>query len=380
MSGTTSATPRRILLLSVSAGAGHVRAAEAILAAAAVDPAISATHLDAMNFVPWWFRKFYTDGYIGLVNRWPTIWKIVYAASDRSNPDGWAHRIRRFIERRCTRALRREIVAFAPDAIICTHFMPAEIVAREIRDGKVRCPLWVQITDFDLHRMWVQRGVKGYFAGNDEVAFRLQAYGVPADAMRVTGIPVMPAFASAIDRTACAQEIGADPSRLTVLLMAGGAGLGALDEVAQTLLDMGSEFQLIVMAGKNAAALAKLRALAPAYRGRLFAQGFTRQPERLMACADLAITKPGGLSTSECLAMGLPMIFNSAVPGQEERNADYLLAEGVAVKGMDSLALAYQTRRLLSNPELLAAMRVRCRTLNRANASKAVLATVLANP
>jgi len=380
MNDPATATPRRILLLSVSAGAGHVRAAEAILAAAAADAAISATHLDVMNFVPRWFRKFYTDGYIGLVNRSPSLWKMLYAASDRSNPDGWAHRIRRFIERRCTRALRREIATFAPDAIICTHFMPAEIVARDIRNGKVRAPLWVQITDFDLHRMWVQRGVKGYFAGNDEVAFRLQAHGVPADAMRVTGIPVMPAFAASLDRASCAQDIGADPARLTVLLMAGGAGLGALDEVARTLLETAAEFQLIVMAGRNAAALARLQALAPAFPGRLFAHGFTRQPERLMACADLAITKPGGLSTSECLAMGLPMIFNSAVPGQEERNADYLLAEGVAVKAMDSLALAYQTRRLLSSPELLAVMRVRCRALNRASASAAVLEAVLANP
>lgn len=97
-----------------------------------------------------------------------------------------------------------------------------------------------------------------------------------------------------------------------------------------------------------------------------------------MACADLVITKPGGLTTSECMAMGLPMIVNSPIPGQEERNADYLLEQGVALKAFDGVTLEYRVRRLLDQPALLAAMRERSRALGRPEAAQRVLARVLA--
>jgi processive 1,2-diacylglycerol beta-glucosyltransferase len=133
------------------------------------------------------------------------------------------------------------------------------------------------------------------------------------------------------------------------------------------------------MAGKNAAALAALQTLAQTYPGRLVPQGFTDKVERLMACADLVITKPGGLTSSECLAMGLPMIVNSPIPGQEERNADFLLEQGVALKAFDSITLEYRVDYLLAHPEKLADMRRNAQALGRPAAAKQVLAAVMAN-
>ena len=146
----------------------------------------------------------------------------------------------------------------------------------------------------------------------------------------------------------------------------------------QRLLPLDERFQLIVLAGKNAQALAALEQLALRYPGRLLAQGFTNQVERLMACADLVITKPGGLTTSECLAMGLPMIVNSPIPGQEERNADYLLEQGVALKAFDGVTLEYRVRQLLQDAERLAGMAHKARALGRPDAASQVLARVLA--
>ena len=111
------------------------------------------------------------------------------------------------------------------------------------------------MTDFDLHRMWVHAGITGYFAGNEEVAYRLRDKGIPAHAIHVTGIPIMPEFGQALDRIRCARELGIDPDRTTLLLMGGGAGLGQLDQVAERLMNLSLDFQLIVMAGKNIATL-----------------------------------------------------------------------------------------------------------------------------
>jgi processive 1,2-diacylglycerol beta-glucosyltransferase len=369
---------KKILLLSVSAGAGHMRAAEAIRAAALQShPDVQVTHLDAMDYVTAAFKKLYTDFYIKLVNKAPTLWGYLYSHTNDAQPDSLMEQLRRKLERMNARALRQAIKDFQPDAIVCTHFLPAEMLSRLIRKGDLHCPVWVQVTDFDLHRLWVQDGMAGYFAANDEVAFRMRAQGIATSRIHVTGIPIMPAFGQALDRNQCAKEFGLDAQRTTLLLMGGGAGLGSLDAVAAGLLALDGNFQLIAMAGKNAQALAALQALALRYPGRLLAQGFTNQVERLMACADVVITKPGGLTSSECLAMGLPMIVNAPIPGQEERNADFLLEQGVALKAMDDVTLQYRVQYLLHNPAKLAEMCTKARALGRPGAAQQVVETVL---
>ncbi len=371
--------PKKILLLSVSAGAGHVRAAEAIRAFGVLrDEPIDIAHIDVMSTVSIAFRKLYTDLYIQLVNNLPTAWGYLYRFSNDATPDKFAERFRRLVERVNTRALRKEIQLRAPDAIICTHFLPAEMLANSIKKGDLHCPVWVQVTDFDLHRLWVHQGMAGYFAANDEVAFRMRACGIAANTIHVTGIPIMPAFSRALSRETCALAMGLNPHLPTILLMGGGAGLGSLDKVAEQLLAIPAEFQLLVLAGSNVEALAALQTRAKNAPDRLFPHGFTKEVERLMICADLVITKPGGLTSSECLAMGLPMIVNSPIPGQEERNADFLLEEGVALKAFDAVTLAYRVGRLLKDPQKLAAMRRNARALGKPNAAKNVIDIVMA--
>jgi len=367
---------KTILVLSVPAGAGHTRAADAIHACALPSGA-SAIHLDALAYATPRLRKVYTDVYLWLVRRAPWLWSQVYRLSDRAAPQGRLHRLRRWIERRDCRRLVREIAALRPDAIVCTHFQPAEILSRQIAAGALDCPVWVQVTDFDLHRMWIHPHIAGYFAASDEVAFRMRAQGVPADAIHVTGIPIMPAFARPPERAGCARELGLDPALTTLLLMGGGAGLGGLCAVARRLLAIPGNFQLIVLAGKNAAELAALRTLAAAYPGRLAALGHTDRVERPMACADLAITKPGGITSAECLALGLPMIVHAPIPGQEERNANFLLEHGAALKAFDLPSLEYRIRYLMAHPARLAEMRARARALGRPRAAMQVLETIL---
>lgn len=371
---------KKILLLSVSAGAGHQRAAEAIRSAALLkDSQFDVLHLDAMEFVTAGFRKIYTDFYIKLVNKAPALWGYLYHASNEAQSDSTTEKLRRALERLNARSLLKAIEEFQADAIICTHFLPAEMLSREIRKQRLHCPVWVQVTDFDLHRMWVHEHMAGYFAASEEVADRMLENGIPAEKIHVTGIPIMPAFQQKLERASCAPEFGLQAEHTTILLMGGGAGLGGLDQVAARLLSQQPDFQLIALAGKNAAALQALQTLALRYPGRLFPQGFTKQVERLMACSDLVITKPGGLTTSECLALGLPMIVNSPIPGQEERNADFLLEQGVALKAYDDISLAYRVKHLLNDTAKLSAMRSRAKALGKPDAAARVLATVIAD-
>jgi processive 1,2-diacylglycerol beta-glucosyltransferase len=138
-----------------------------------------------------------------------------------------------------------------------------------------------------------------------------------------------------------------------------------------------SAFQLIVLAGKNIPTLLALQALAKRYPDRLFPVGFSSQVERLMTCSDLIITKPGGLTTSECLALGLPMIVNAPIPGQEERNADYVMEQGAAIKAIDSLALEFRLRALIEQPQKLDQMREQAARLGRPHAAQYVFDCVI---
>ena len=369
---------KTLVVLSVSAGAGHIRAAEALKATAErAYPDLHTIHIDVMDLVPDHFRKLYADSYIHVVKHHPALWGYLYRLADRQKVDSTLNQMRSAIERLNTRKLGKTLKKLKPDYVICTHFLPAGLLARRIKKGKFNTPVWVLDTDFDIHKMWIYEGMEGYFAASEEVAWRMHDRGVPFERIYMTGIPIMPAFHQPLDRVTCAQEIGINPQKITFLLMSGGAGLGGIDALAERLLHLPGDFQMIALAGKNEALLKSLNKLAASYPRRLFPFGFTMTIERLMAASDLAITKPGGLTTSECLAMNLPMIVVSPIPGQEERNADYLLEHGVALKAYDVAGLEYRVKCLLEHPQRLEDMRRRMQQIGKPHAAHDILRIVL---
>jgi processive 1,2-diacylglycerol beta-glucosyltransferase len=369
---------QRIAVFSVSAGSGHVRAAQALKAAADLwYPETEVVHIDLMEYVPSLFRTIYTETYIKMIEQHPALWGYLYDRTDREKIDSSLSRFRSTIETLNTRKLKTVLKDIAPDHVICTHFLPAQLLSRRIRKGKFEKSVWVQVTDFDLHALWIHDGIRGYFAAHDELAWRMSERGIPADHVHVTGIPIMPSFSDKLTRVDCSRELGLDPARKTVMLMSGGAGLGDSFKLAELLLKQDGDFQIVALAGKNEKQLKKLKSLAEKYPGRIVPTGFISTIERVMAASDLIITKPGGLTSAECLAMGLPMIIVSPIPGQEERNADYLLEQGVALKACDANAVAWRLKLLLNDPGLLDVMSEKARRIGRPDSSRLVLDHVL---
>ena len=368
-------------MLSVSAGAGHVRAADAVVkAASTAKPPLIATHLDLLTLVPKDFRKLYGEQYIRLVEKLPQLWSYLYSTTDRPSRDSLIGKLKRAAEKLNTRKLNAEIERFAPDVILCTHFLPAELLSRQKSKGRSLPPLWVQVTDFDVHALWVHSHVDRYCVANEEVAFRLADRGVPRERITVTGIPVMPQFSAPLDRAICAGELGLKPETFTVLMMAGGAGVGGLDTLAERVLRLPDPPQLVALAGRNAELLQRLKALARQHPGKLFPLGFTTTVERVMTAADLVVTKPGGLSVSECLAKQRPMLLVSPIPGQEERNADYLLESGAAIKAVDGATLVFKLANLMAEPARLAAMSAAAARIGRPGAAADVVALISSSP
>ncbi len=370
---------KTLAIISVSAGTGHVRAAESLKETAeSLYPDVTTVHVDVMEMVSNLFRKLYAGSYIKIIDRHPALWGYLYEKTDKlKNEPSPVDRLRLSIERLNLRKLKTWLKETRPEHIICTHFLPAHLLSRMILKGKYSRPVWLQVTDYDIHALWVIKNITGYFAASEEVTWRMIDRGLEPDRIHVTGIPVMPAFTRPLSRKDCAAQLGVNPEKMTILMMSGGSGVGGMYKVSERVLKVNGDFQLIVLTGKNERLLKDLNELASKYKGRLFPLGFTNSVERVMAVCDLAIIKPGGLSTAECLVMGLPMLLISTVPGQEERNATYLLENGAALKAYDAAGLEYRLYTLLKDRNLLHRMHENVIGLARPDAAQNVIRTVM---
>jgi processive 1,2-diacylglycerol beta-glucosyltransferase len=364
----------RLLVLSASAGAGHTRAGEALAAAArTADPAADVRHEDTLDLAESLYKKAYAGSFLQMVNHAPGLWGHFYQASDRPASERRAReKLVRFFDRLEFKRFRRFLSDFAPDAVLATHFLPCQVLAPYRRRGRYAFPLGVAVTDFDVHAFWVQPTADRYFVGSEELAFRLAVRGIEARRITSTGIPIDPGFARPRDRSALRRSLGISPGTPAVLVMGGGAGVGSLGEAVRTVLGCG-RVHVLAVAGRNAALQRSLEAMRVPPEALLSVFGFVETIGDLMAAADLAVTKSGGLTTAECLAMGLPMVVRDPIPGQEERNCDFVLEAGAAVKAEGLDALAYKVNRVFADPARLLQMRQAARAAGRPDAAAAVV-------
>jgi processive 1,2-diacylglycerol beta-glucosyltransferase len=367
-------TGPRILVLSASVGAGHLRAAQAVeLALREVAPDAVVRNLDVLELTNTAFRRIYGRAYLDLVNKAPHVLGYFYDLLDRPRrPNSTRDRLRLALEKLNLRKFTRLLQEEPPDLAINTHFLPAEIIAALRRKGKLTLPQVTVTTDFETHRLWVNQPCEHYFTATEEGARYLHSWGVPATDTTVTGIPIHPVFSKPKDRAECRAKHGLANDRPVVLQLAGGFGVGPVAKLYEALLQVPRPLQLVVVAGRNEAVRAELAAHSPPERHRVKVLGFTDQIDELMAAADLVVSKPGGLTTSEVLARGAVMVIVNPIPGQESRNSDYLLESGAAIKANNLPTLAHKVGVLLEDPKRLEQLRAGVARVGRPRAAHEV--------
>ncbi len=361
----------RILVLSVKAGAGHLRAAQAVTHAIRERfPNVEVVSADALEYTNAAFRKGYTEGYETLVRNLPSVWERIYESLETKPADSNAKKLATLWSRLNTKHLLMFVENFKPDVIACTHFLPAEVLGAQRAKGKLRAPVYTILTDYDIHSMWIQEGVTGYFVASSEMAHALREKGIGTAFVEVSGIPILPEFAREYPpRETTRQTLGLNPAQRTVLVAAGGFGMMSADDAVKLLAGHLPEAQFLAVAGRNAELEKRLKKLARAYKGRVKPFGFVDNMHELMAASDLAVSKSGGLTTSECLAMGLPMLVFNPIPGQEERNAIYLLEHGAGLWTRTPAQMLFQVKALLDDPKRLADMQEAARRIARPRAA-----------
>ncbi|MFO0809765.1 MAG: glycosyltransferase [Gemmataceae bacterium] len=362
--------PPRVLVLSASVGAGHLRAGQAVEAATKIArPDATVKHVDVLEVTNRAFRRVYGKAYLDLVNRAPHVLGYFYDLLDKPVRSNRGDRLRLAWQKLNLRKFMRFLCEEPWDLVINTHFLPCEIVAELRRDGKLALPQVTATTDFDTHRLWVNAPCEGFFTATEEGAIYLHSWGVPADATRVTGIPIHPVFAEPKSREECIRRQGLVGDRPIVLQLAGGFGVGPVAKIYEQLLRVAPPVELVVVCGRNEKARDQLAEVPVPARHRVKLLGFTDQMDELMAAADLVVSKPGGLTTSEALARGLAMVIMNPIPGQESRNSDYLLEQQAAVKVNNLATLAYKVTGLIESPERLGRLRECARRLGKPRAA-----------
>ena len=363
--------PPRILVLSASVGAGHLRAAQAVeLALRKVVPEAVVKNQDVLQLTNAAFRQLYGKGYLDLVNKAPHVLGYFYDLTDQPrSPRRKSDRLRLAVEKLNLKPFLRFLEAEPWDLVINTHFLPAEIIASLCKDGKFTGPQVTVTTDFETHRLWVNQPCERYFTATEEGALYLQSWGVPAADTIATGIPIHPVFNEPKDRASCLDRHGLKGNRPIVLQLAGGFGVGPIAKLYRALLDVEEPLEIAVVTGRNEKARKQLAAVAVPGRHRAKILGFTDQIDELMAVADLVMTKPGGLTTSETLARGAAMVIVNPIPGQESRNSDFLLENGAAIKVNNIATLPHKIESLLRDRNRLDQLKANAKRLGRPRAA-----------
>ena len=363
--------PSAVLIVSASTGTGHARAAAALHEALLErDPALRVEHVDLLELAPRWVRAAYGSGYELVVARAPWLWERIYRRTDGG--DGDRARWGPLAQRLLFREFRRLLLSAPWRLCLCTHFLPCQLAAG--RPGLP--PFALAVTDFTLHRWWVQPGVRRYFVATGALAAELRprVRGARVDA---TGIPVAGGFAAAPPREEARAQLGLDAARRTVLVMGGGLGLGMEEMVDAVLAADVRDVQVVAVCGRNAEARARLEALGLPPE-RLRACGYVHGVERYLAAADVVVTKPGGLTASEALAVGRPLLLTRPIPGQEVGNTRALAAAGAALAAPDGRALRGALEEVFGAPGLLAGLADAARRFGRPGSASAVAEAVRA--
>jgi processive 1,2-diacylglycerol beta-glucosyltransferase len=379
LAGRTATTEGpRIAILHATAGSGHKRAAQALAAAIhEQSPSAVVREVDTLVFASRLYRSGYAAGYNAMAARAPKLWGVLYHSWASAPVNRSAGPVRLAMDRLNLRRLVRVVERESTDAIICTHFLPIEALSVSRGRGRLRVPLYCVITDFTAHPFWAFPHVDRYFVASQQVAAELEGHRVPRERIEVTGIPIDPSFARPFGRAEARAHFGLDPVQPMVLVMGGGSGVGPLAELADRLAAMPQRPQIIVVCGTNARLRDQIDRLPAGRTGRIRTLGYTQEVNVLLEACDMMVGKAGGLTCSEALVKGVPMVIFRPTPGQEVRNAEYLERGGAAAHADTVDDVASTVSRWLGDSATRALVRERALALGAPNAAETIARRVL---
>ncbi len=365
---------KKILVLTVLAGMGHVRAAEAVCEGIRrVLPESTVWLKDPLEKEPK-KQRFVNDIYVFMARHMPHLWGYFYNSRLIS---GVYSPIRWYITRKYAALIAQNIREFQPEVIVSTHPFLAAAVGTLKNHKRLKIPLISVATDFHVHSFGINKQVDTFVVPCEEMAEYLKKKGVPAEKIAIEGIPVSLKFFAPIETDAIKEQIGFDKDKPIILILFGGFGIGPVLDLLESFKDIEGNFQLAIIIGKDKRLKEKAKAITQDFKCRVRVFGFIDNMQEFMSIADILITKPGGMSVSEALVKRIPLCLMQAIKGQEEWNASVLVRAGAAVYPEHTKDIPQTVCRILADKEKYSSMKKATERLERMNCTENIARLVV---
>ncbi len=319
---------KRVLLLYISEISGHRSAALAIEKALKIaNPATEILSLNAFRYTNPVSEKIVNRIYSTVIQKTPAVWEFLY---DNQKVIKRLEKFQKKINTHNSPKLKKIFDKFKPDIVACSQAYPCGMVAGYKKNYGSRVPLVGVLTDYVPHSYWLYDEVDYYIVPAPEVGERLRQKGVPSNKIKPFGIPIDPKFSEPVDKGKTLQKLNLLPGYRNILIMGGGQGLGPIKTIIDSLEKAKTVFQAVIVTGTNKKLYNSISKRIGKYKKSFVVLGYVNNIHELMDISDIIISKPGGITTSEALAKGLPMIIIKPIPGQEENNTEYLTGKNAA--------------------------------------------------
>lgn len=354
----------KILFLSANAGTGHTMAAEALKKSLRmIDPSISCEIVNSYKFLNLILEKVMEEGYLHLIRLLPKIYGYFY---ERKNKKKTIKGMKDWLNRACASNMKKMIDERNPDLIVCTHAFPCGVLSVIKQKYGLNQKILGVITDFVISPFWLYPETDMYLIATEDLKENVVERGIDGSRIITTGIPIDPNFGIEMDKKELRKKLEFDSSIPLILVMGGGLGMSPVTGILRTLKKINTPFEAAIVFGKNIKLKKKVDETLlrlPKFNNRIRTLDYVDNIHEYMKASDLLITKPGGMTTAEAIAVGLPMILTSPIPGQETRNTLYLMDKGVGIRVYREKDLSREVERLLSNPLEREEMALRTREL-----------------
>ena len=336
----------KVLLLSVSTGQGHHQTAMAAMDSLRVR-GVDCEMLDIYEYISPRLSESIAKGYLISTQFSPFVYGKLYRLAEKKEKSDTKFSIARLTNEILSHKLTSYIDNYDPDVIVCTHVLSGHLVTHMRDKGRLQNTKLVGIvTDFAIHPFWEDTVLDYYITASHLLNNQLKKKQIPLEKVMPLGIPVAEKFSSRTDRAAARAALGLE-DKMTVLLMSGSMGYGNMVKVIKQIDQLDMDFQIISVCGHNMHAKEKIDQLQT--RKRVINYGYVNNVDQLMDASNCIITKPGGITVSESLAKGLPIIIINPIPGQEDRNVEFLTNNGLALKVTPTFPIDEAIFQMLSN-------------------------------
>ena len=359
---------KKVLLMYITSHSGHYRASLAIeRALKTLSPGITTMNINGFAYTNPFFEKLINRTYMSVIRNKPEVWEYLY-----DNPkvlksvQGMRNAIHRSNSKKLKVLIQDE---FKPDAVVCTQAFPCGMVADYKKYLGLGLPLFGVLTDHAPHSYWIFDNVDYYIVPSELSRNHFIKNGIEDARIRTFGIPISPRFSNRLGKEDVRRKLGIDALKRTILIMGGSQGLGPVEKMVDSLERIPLDFQILVVCGINKRLQRILTKRGAKYKKKMLAFGLVENVDELMEASDIIVTKPGGLTTSEALAKNLPMIIIHPIPGQETKNTEFLLQQGVALRAEDESDVTALVQELFSNSVKLDEMRKKTDLIKKPNSA-----------